>query len=163
GPARAHASLGERSGRRALRSRPARGRHRDTAPILFRGGAPGLLRDPLLSPADGVPRLCRRHQRLRADKQHKAPIATFVIVVCYRTPAPPLGPATPPGVPDGYGESTRNMQPMEFLGNLVLLIVGGNDTTRNSISGGVLALNQYPKEYDKLRKDLSLIPKMVPE
>jgi cytochrome P450 len=62
-----------------------------------------------------------------------------------------------------HGESTRNMQPMEFLGNLVLLIVGGNDTTRNSISGGVLALNQNPREYDKLRKDPSLIPKMVPE
>jgi acyl-CoA synthetase (AMP-forming)/AMP-acid ligase II len=40
------------------------------------------------------------------------------------------------------GEETRNMQPFEFLGNLILLIVGGNDTTRNSISGGVLALNQ---------------------
>jgi cytochrome P450 len=62
-----------------------------------------------------------------------------------------------------HGESTRNMQPMEFLGNLILLIVGGNDTTRNSISGGVLALNQNPLEYQKLRDDLSLIPNMVPE
>ena len=62
-----------------------------------------------------------------------------------------------------HGESTRNMQPMEFLGNLILLIVGGNDTTRNSISGGVLALNQNPQEYAKLRKDPGLIPKMVPE
>ena len=35
-----------------------------------------------------------------------------------------------------HGESTRNMEPMEYLGNLILLIVGGNDTTRNSISGG---------------------------
>ena len=43
-----------------------------------------------------------------------------------------------------HGESTRNMPPMEFLGNLILLIVGGNDTTRNSISGGVLALNENP-------------------
>jgi cytochrome P450 len=62
-----------------------------------------------------------------------------------------------------HGEDTRNMPPMEFLGNLVLLIVGGNDTTRNSISGGVLALNQNPGEYDKLRNDLSLIPNMVSE
>lgn len=62
-----------------------------------------------------------------------------------------------------HGESTRNMEPMEFLGNLILLIVGGNDTTRNSISGGVLALNQNPLEYDKLRNDLSLIPNMVAE
>lgn len=62
-----------------------------------------------------------------------------------------------------HGESTRNMEPMEYLGNLILLIVGGNDTTRNSISGGVLALNQNPKEYEKLRKDSSLIPNMVAE
>jgi cytochrome P450 len=62
-----------------------------------------------------------------------------------------------------HGESTKNMQPMEFLGNLILLIVGGNDTTRNSISGGVLALNQNPKQYDKLRKNPGLIPTMVPE
>lgn len=62
-----------------------------------------------------------------------------------------------------HGESTRHMEPMEFLGNLILLIVGGNDTTRNSISGGVLALNQNPAEYEKLRKDTSLIPNMVPE
>ncbi|MCZ6619350.1 MAG: cytochrome P450 [Gammaproteobacteria bacterium] len=62
-----------------------------------------------------------------------------------------------------HGESTRHMQPMEFLGNLILLIVGGNDTTRNSISGGVLALNENPVEYQKLRDDLSLIPNMVPE
>jgi len=53
--------------------------------------------------------------------------------------------------------------PLEYLGNLILLIVGGNDTTRNSISGGVLALNQHPKEYDKLRADPSVIPNMVSE
>ena len=62
-----------------------------------------------------------------------------------------------------HGESTRNMGPQEYLGNLILLIVGGNDTTRNSITGGLLALNQNPAEYDKLRNNLSLIPNMVPE
>lgn len=62
-----------------------------------------------------------------------------------------------------HGESTKNMEPMEYLGNLVLLIVGGNDTTRNSISGGVLALNQNPDEYQKLRDDPSLIPNMCSE
>lgn len=62
-----------------------------------------------------------------------------------------------------HGKDTKNMQPFEFLGNLILLIVGGNDTTRNSMSAGVLALNQNPAEYDKLRNDPSLITNMVPE
>ncbi len=62
-----------------------------------------------------------------------------------------------------HGKDTQDMPPMEFLGNLVLLIVGGNDTTRNSISGGVYALNQRPDEYAKLRANPGLIPNMVPE
>jgi cytochrome P450 len=52
---------------------------------------------------------------------------------------------------------------MEYLGNIILLIIGGNDTTRNSITGGVLALNQNPGEYDKLRQNPGLIPNMVSE
>jgi cytochrome P450 len=62
-----------------------------------------------------------------------------------------------------HGEATRNMTPREFMGNLILLIVGGNDTTRNSISGGVLFLNENPGEYDKLRANPALIETMVPE
>lgn len=62
-----------------------------------------------------------------------------------------------------HGESTRHMDRMEYLGNLILLIVGGNDTTRNSITGGLLALNQNPEEYDKLITNPSLIPSMVSE
>jgi cytochrome P450 len=62
-----------------------------------------------------------------------------------------------------HGEATRNMQPMEFLGNLILLIVGGNDTTRNSITGGVVALNENPDQYKKLRENPALITSMVPE
>jgi len=54
-------------------------------------------------------------------------------------------------------------RPMEYLGNLMLLIVGGNDTTRNSATGGVLALNQNPAQYDKLRANPGLIPSMVSE
>lgn len=62
-----------------------------------------------------------------------------------------------------HGPHTRDMQPIEFLGNLILLIVGGNDTTRNSMSGGVYALNRYPAQFDRLRADRSLIPNMVSE
>ncbi|MGA0838872.1 MAG: cytochrome P450 [Pseudomonadales bacterium] len=64
-----------------------------------------------------------------------------------------------------HSPATRDMinRPMEYLGNLILLIVGGNDTTRNSLSGGVLALNQHPAEYDKLRANPALIPNMVAE
>ena len=62
-----------------------------------------------------------------------------------------------------HAPATKDMPFLEFLGNLLLLIVGGNDTTRNSISGGVLALNQNPTEYRKLNDDPSLITSMVPE
>src|SRR6516164_2830839 len=64
-----------------------------------------------------------------------------------------------------HGEATRDLPsgPQEFMGNLLLLIVGGNDTTRNSISGGLWFLNRFPEEYAKLRADPGLIPKMVPE
>ena len=62
-----------------------------------------------------------------------------------------------------HGESTRNMDRMEYLGNLILLIVGGNDTTRNTISGSIFALNQNPDQYRKLREDPGLIPSMVSE
>ncbi|HEX7035247.1 MAG TPA: cytochrome P450 [Pseudomonadales bacterium] len=64
-----------------------------------------------------------------------------------------------------HGATTRSMieRPMEYLGNLILLIVGGNDTTRNSISGGVLALNRFPDQYEKLRRHPELIPNMVAE
>lgn len=62
-----------------------------------------------------------------------------------------------------HGESTRYMDRGEFIGNLLLLIVGGNDTTRNSITGGLLALNQNPDQYRKLRENHKLIETMVPE
>src|SRR5205085_6268776 len=56
-----------------------------------------------------------------------------------------------------HGEATRNMDPRNFLGNLILLIVGGNDTTRNSLSGSVYALNQFPDQYSKLRENPALV------
>ncbi len=62
-----------------------------------------------------------------------------------------------------HGEATRDMPPNEYLGNMLLLIVGGNDTTRNSISGGLLALNQFPDQFALLKSNPGLIPNMVPE
>ncbi|GAA1881294.1 cytochrome P450/oxidoreductase [Williamsia serinedens] len=62
-------------------------------------------------------------------------------------------------------EDTKDLidRPMEFLGNIVLLVIGGNDTTRNSMTGGLLALNQFPDQFDRLREDPGLVPKMVHE
>jgi cytochrome P450 len=62
-----------------------------------------------------------------------------------------------------HGEATRDMSAAEHLGNVLLLIVGGNDTTRNTMSGSVYSLNQFPEQYDKLVADPGLIRNMVSE
>ncbi len=62
-----------------------------------------------------------------------------------------------------HSPATRNMEPREYFGNIVLLTVGGNDTTRNTITGSILALNQNPDQYKKLRENPALIPSMVSE
>jgi cytochrome P450 len=62
-----------------------------------------------------------------------------------------------------HAEATRHQSPMEYLGNILLLIVGGNDTTRNSITGGLYALNKFPDEYTKLLVNPGLVANMVPE
>jgi cytochrome P450 len=62
-----------------------------------------------------------------------------------------------------HGEATREMSLPEFIGNLGLLIVGGNDTTRNSMTGGLLALSRFPDEYRKLHANPALIGSLVPE
>ena len=62
-----------------------------------------------------------------------------------------------------HNDATRNMDRLEYYGNVGLLIIGGNDTTRNTISGSIYALNKHPAQYDKLRADPSLISSMVSE
>ncbi len=62
-----------------------------------------------------------------------------------------------------HSEATRHMDPDNLMGNIILLIVGGNDTTRNTMSASVLALNENPDQYRKLRENPGLIDSMVPE
>jgi|SRR5579859_319283 len=62
-----------------------------------------------------------------------------------------------------HGHATRDMDRMEYAGNVGLLIIGGNDTTRNTISGSVYALNKNQDEYAKLRRDRAMIAAMVSE
>ena len=62
-----------------------------------------------------------------------------------------------------HSPAMAKMSPMEFMGNLVLLIVGGNDTTRNTMSGIVHALDQFPDQRALLEGDTSLIPNAVQE
>lgn len=62
-----------------------------------------------------------------------------------------------------HSEAMSNMDDHEFIGNLILLIVGGNDTTRNSMSGAIYGLNQFPDERTKLEQNPGLIPNAVQE
>ncbi|CAN0603888.1 unnamed protein product, partial [Ectocarpus sp. 12 AP-2014] len=50
-----------------------------------------------------------------------------------------------------HGEATKDMDPMEYLGNLLLLIVGGNDTTRSTMSGSVLCMDRNPEQFAALK------------
>jgi cytochrome P450 len=84
----------------------------------------------------------------------------FTVLWNQRVNAPPTGDLISMMA---HAEATRHQSPMEYLGNLLLLIVGGNDTTRNSITGGLYALNKFPDQYSKLLENPSLIPNMVPE
>lgn len=54
--------------------------------------------------------------------------------------------------------------PDEFLdGSWLLIIIAGNDTTRNSLSGGLRLLGQFPDQKAKVLADRSLIPNMANE
>jgi cytochrome P450 len=62
-----------------------------------------------------------------------------------------------------HSEATRDLQPREFIGTIGLLIVGGNDTTRNSMSGGLMALVENPEQFELVRSRRELIPSLVSE
>ncbi|WP_163564471.1 cytochrome P450, partial [Klebsiella pneumoniae] len=62
-----------------------------------------------------------------------------------------------------HSGATKDMTPDNLLGNLILLIVGGNDTTRNTLSGSIMALNENPDQYKRLRENPELLDSFVPE
>ncbi len=62
-----------------------------------------------------------------------------------------------------HSDAMSEMDEFEFMGNLILLIVGGNDTTRNSMSGLVYGLQQFPDQREKLEQNPELIPNAVQE
>ena len=62
-----------------------------------------------------------------------------------------------------HSDAMAEMDQMEFLGNLILLIVGGNDTTRNTMSAVAYGLDQFPDQRAKLEADPSLIHTAVQE
>jgi cytochrome P450 len=55
------------------------------------------------------------------------------------------------------------MDAPEFMGNMATLIVGGNDTTRNSMSGMIEAFNLWPDQWDRLCAEPELIPNAASE
>lgn len=62
-----------------------------------------------------------------------------------------------------HNEVTAAFNPMELMANIVLVVVAGNDTTRNSMSGLIEGLNRYPDQLDVLRADRSLIANVAQE
>lgn len=62
-----------------------------------------------------------------------------------------------------HSDAMAEMDQMEFLGNLILLIVGGNDTTRSSMSAAAYGLNLFPDERTKLEGNPGLIQNTVQE
>ncbi len=62
-----------------------------------------------------------------------------------------------------HSEAMNAMSPQEYMGNLVLLIVGGNDTTRNTMSGIVHAMDAFPDQRALFESDPSVIPNAVQE
>jgi cytochrome P450 len=62
-----------------------------------------------------------------------------------------------------HSDAMGHMDDGEFMGNLILLIVGGNDTTRNSMSAFAYGMQQFPEQRAMLEADPTLIPNAVQE
>ncbi len=59
--------------------------------------------------------------------------------------------------------ATASLNPVNFLGNILVLIVGGNDTTRNSMSGAIIAFDRFPEQLERLRAEPALMENAVSE
>jgi cytochrome P450 len=59
--------------------------------------------------------------------------------------------------------ATSSDDPYRYMGNIILLVVAGSDTTRHSISGALMAFNRHPESYERLRADPALLESAVPE
>jgi cytochrome P450 len=55
------------------------------------------------------------------------------------------------------------LPPRELLSYCFLLVIAGNETTRNAMSGGLLAFIENPGELEKLRRDPTLVPSAAEE
>ncbi|RDC61252.1 Linalool 8-monooxygenase [Alteripontixanthobacter maritimus] len=62
-----------------------------------------------------------------------------------------------------HSPAMNSMSPQEFMGNLILLIVGGNDTTRNTMSGIVHGFDKFPDQRELFETQPDLIPNAVQE
>jgi cytochrome P450 len=62
-----------------------------------------------------------------------------------------------------HSDALSKMDQQEFIGNMALLVVGGNDTTRNSMSALIDVIHRWPEEWEKIKADRSLIPNAANE
>jgi cytochrome P450 len=62
-----------------------------------------------------------------------------------------------------HSDALSKMDQKEFIGNMALLVVGGNDTTRNSMSALIDVMHRWPEEWAKIKADRALIPGAVSE
>jgi cholest-4-en-3-one 26-monooxygenase len=75
-----------------------------------------------------------------------------------KTPRDDVATALGTGLVDG-----QPIPPFELLSYFALLIVAGNETTRNAITGGLHTLIDHPGQWGELRNDPALIPTAVDE
>jgi cytochrome P450 len=57
----------------------------------------------------------------------------------------------------------KELDPLELLSYYFLLVVAGNETTRNAMTGGVLAFLENPGEWQRLKTNASLLDPAVEE